>query len=98
MKVMKLFSTRATQTIKYLCKNSHAWKKANGKLIHKTVKFLTDNENEVHGHSYNADVMPEIEDGCKVRVMLIIMLAIRTAPFCDTLCTVSFSWNTFLHQ
>lgn len=68
MKVMKLFSTRARQTVKYFCKNSHAWKKATGKVIHKTVKFLTDNEKEIHGHSYDAEMTPEVEDGCKVNL------------------------------
>ena len=70
LKMMKLLSTRARQTVKYFCRNSHAWKKPSGKFIHKTVKFLTDNENEIHGHSRDAEVMPEVEDDCKVRLLV----------------------------
>merc|ERR1712071_250212 len=57
IKVLKLFSTRARQTIKYHCM-----------IAHKTVKFLTDNEQEVHGHSFDAEMKPRIlNDGCMAK-------------------------------
>ena len=70
IKVIKLFSTRARQTIRYHCMNSHAWEKKHGKIAHKTVKFLTDNEHEVHGHSFDAEMKPRIlKDGCMVSLL-----------------------------
>lgn len=72
MKVMKLFSTRARQEVKYFCKNSHAWFNSKGGMARKTVKFLTDNEYELHGHSVDMPLKPEVvSDGCQVRIVVI---------------------------
>lgn len=68
LKVMKLFSTRARQEVKYFCKNSHAWFNNKGGMARKTVKFLTDNEYELHGHSVDMPLKPEVvSDGCQIK-------------------------------
>ena len=67
LKMMRLLSNRARQNITYLCQNSIAWSNNEDVLSNNTVKVLTDDEVELHGHSKDTDVfLRVISDDCKV--------------------------------
>ena len=70
MKMMRLLSSRARQNITYLCQNSIAWSSSKDVLSDKTIKVLTDDEIELHGHSKDIDVsLNTISDECKVSLI-----------------------------
>jgi len=66
MKMMRLLSSRARQNITYLCQNSIAWSNSSDEIHENTIKVLTDDEIELHGHSKHSGVfLKVISDECQ---------------------------------
>ncbi len=66
-----------------------------GKMVRKTLKFLTDNEMEVHGHSVDVPLKPEIKkDGCKVGVSLYFLPGAIQIGGCKSLISLfAVTWD-----
>lgn len=77
MKMMRLLSSRARQNITYMCRNSMAWADSDNVINHNTIKVLTDNEVELHGHALDTGVFLNVVlDECKV------CMSIQIPSFC----------------
>ena len=100
MKMMRLLSSRARQNITYLCQNSIAWSSSKDVLSDKTIKVLTDDEIELHGHSKDIDVsLNIISDECKVNLICYFsyMNPEDNSCFLHMKVTFSATLSTFVH-
>ena len=92
MKMMRLLSSRARQNVTYLCQNSIAWSNSSDEIHENTIKVLTDDEIELHGHSKHSGVfLKVISDECQVcindyffmfprNIHLIILFSLSSPP------------------
>ena len=68
MKHLRLNSRTVRQNITYHCRNSNAYKNADGKEM-TFVKFMSDDQVEMHRGSHSKNQPKVLLDGCNVSVM-----------------------------
>ena len=98
LEFLRLLSDRASQRIKYNCKDSVAWGDKNNEFS-KSIKIKADNGVEMHADSSNKFKPKLILDGCSVRnkfyavliisalisglsLLLVLVLALRGFSLC----------------